>query len=342
LSLDRYHRQYLLPQIGKEGQEQLTRSRAVVLGCGALGTHLASHLARAGVGFIRIVDRDFVELNNLQRQILFDEEDVRQNLPKAEAAKQKLERVNSAITIEAHVADVNYTNVETLINKVDLVVDGMDNFETRFLINDACVKQNIPWIYGGCIGTQGISMTILPGKTPCLRCVFESAPPPELSPTCDTAGVLGPAVAIIAALQATEALKYLSGNLEALDPNLFSFDTWTRHAQTLRVEGMRDKVDCPTCKHGQYDYLSGEKGSRGTSLCGRNAVQITREGGDPLDFELLADRLRPAAEVSYNKFLMKVRVDEHELTIFKDGRAIIQGTHDIQAAKSLYAKYVSV
>ncbi len=340
--LSRYHRQYLLPQIGGEGQKKISSSRVVVLGCGALGSIIANHLARAGAGMIRIVDRDFVELNNLQRQVLFDEEDIRRNLPKAVAAKEKLEKINSSIKVEALVTDVNHTNIESLIKGADLVLDGMDNFETRFLINDTCITHSIPWIYGGCIGTHGITMTIIPGKTPCLRCVFESAPPPELSPTCDTAGVLGPAVNIIASLQATEALKFLSGNLQALDKTLYTYDAWTREARALRIENLRQKINCPTCGERNFEYLRGEKGSRSTSLCGRNAVQISRDQPLSLDFKELAAKLKPVGEVSYNAFLLKFKTGEHEITLFPDGRAIVIGTASVAIARSLYSKYISV
>jgi len=340
-NLSRYHRQYLIPQIGEEGQKKICESRIVILGCGALGSILANHLGRAGVGFIRIVDRDFIEFNNLQRQVLFDEEDIKQNLPKAVAAKNKLLRINSQIEVESVVVDVNYTNIEKLVGGVDLVLDGMDNFETRFLINDTCVKRQVPWIYGGCIGTHGITMVIVPGKTPCLRCIFESVPPHELSPTCDTAGVLGPAVNIIASLQAIEAIKFLIGNLEAIDKSLYSYDVWTRESKALKIEGLNKKIDCPTCGRKNFEYLSGEKGSRSTSLCGRNAVQISRDSSLEIDFKTLAAKLERVGEVRYNNFLLKLKVDKHEITLFPDGRAIIYGTNSVPLAKSLYSKYIS-
>lgn len=340
--LSRYHRQYLIPQIREEGQKKLCASRAVILGCGALGSILANHLGRAGVGQLRLVDRDFIELNNLQRQVLFDEQDIADNLPKAVAAARKLAKINSQIRVEPVVADINYSNIEGLIEGADLVLDGMDNFESRFVINDACVKHGIPWVYGGCIGTHGITMVIIPGKTPCLRCVFETAPPPELSPTCDTAGVLGPAVNVIAALQAMEALKFLSGNREALDKTLYSYDVWTRESKALKVEGLHQRVDCPTCRRRNFEYLSGEKGSRSVSLCGRNAVQITMDRGLKLDFAALAEKLGAVGEVKHNAFLLKAKIGPHEITLFPDGRAIIQGTHDITLARNLYSKYVSL
>jgi adenylyltransferase/sulfurtransferase len=340
--ISRYHRQYLVPQIGERGQEKICEARVAVLGCGALGSNIASHLARSGCGFIRVVDRDFIELNNLQRQVLFDEEDIREGIPKAVAARKKMGKINSEIEVEAVVEDVNFTNIEDFVRDVDMVLDGMDNFETRFLINDACVKQGIPWIYGGCIGTHGLTMVIVPGHTPCLRCIFESAPPPELSPTCDTAGVLGPAVSVVAALQAMEAVKFLSGNSTALDKTLYTYDVWTREARALKVKGLNEKVNCPTCRERKFEYLTGEKGSRTTSLCGRNAVQIAR--GEPLRLDLaaLAEKLGKVGEVKYNAFLLRFRVEGHEITLFPDGRAIIQGTNDIAQAKTLYAKYVSL
>lgn len=341
-NLDRYHRQYLLSQLGEEGQRKICRGRVAILGCGALGSILANHLVRAGVGFVRLVDRDYLEYNNLQRQVLYDEEDIRQNLPKAVAAKNKLARINSQIEIEAVVADVSYANVESLVEGVDLVLDGMDNFETRFLVNDACVKHGIPWIYGGCIGTHGITMVVIPHQTACLRCVFETAPPPELSPTCDTAGILGPAVNIIAALQATEALKFLSGNLPALDKTLYTYDVWTREAKALKIEGLHLATKCLTCVEKNFEYLKGEKGSRSATLCGRNAVQIMLDRPLELDFKALAEKLKDVGEVRYNAFLLKLQVDSYEITLFLDGRAIIQGTKDISMARSLYSKYVSV
>lgn len=341
VDLSRYHRQYLIPQIGEGGQRRICAGRVAILGCGALGSVIANQLGRAGVGFIRIVDRDFIEFNNLQRQVLFDEEDIRQNLPKSIAAKNKLAKINSEIQVESVVADVNHTNVEKMIQGVDLAVDGMDNFETRFLINDACVKNGIPWIYGGCIGTHGITMVIVPDKTPCLRCVFESAPPPELSPTCDTAGVLGPAVNVIAAFEAMEAIKYLSGNQAALDKTLFHFDVWNRESKALKIEGLHRKVDCPTCVRRDFEYLRGEKGSRSNALCGRNAVQISLDHPLEIDFPALAEKLKGVGEVRYNNFLFRLKVSPHEITLFPDGRAIVQGTNSVALARSLYSKYIS-
>ncbi len=316
-----------------------------LIGCGALGTVIASALVRGGVGFIRIVDRDFIELNNLQRQVLFDEEDIRQNLPKAVAAKQKLEKINHQVKIEAVVADANYTNIESLIEGADLVMDGSDNFEVRYVINDACVKHNIPWIYGGCVGDAGMSLTVIPKKTPCLACLFQSAPSPELSPSCDTAGIISPIVNIIASLQSAEAFKVLMGKFDEVSGGLYSYNVWTRESHKLGTNASRDP-QCPVCVKGNYEYLKGEKGVRTTTLCGRNAVQISRDSAIRLDFPVIAEKLKAIGSVSFNNFMLKCALKESgadfEITLFPDGRAIIKGTSDIPKAKSIYSKYVSV
>ena len=342
MDISRYHRQYLFNKIGEAGQRKLIESKITIIGCGALGTVLVNTLARAGVGFIRIVDRDFIEFNNLQRQVLFDEDDIKENLPKAVAAERKIKKINSQIKIEAIVSDVNFTNIEGFIKDADLVLDGTDNFETRFLINDTCVKHNKPWIYGAVIGSHGLTMTIIPKKTACLRCVFESAPPPELTPTCDTAGIIAPASQVIASLEATEAIKFLSGNIQDLNKSLFSFDVWTLKSQTFKLEGLRDAIECPTCKIGKYEFLTGESAPKTTSLCGRNAVQITRPDKIKLDFAHLANRFEKVGEAKFNSFMFQAKVDGYEFTIFPDGRAIIKGTNDPAQAKTIYAKYIGV
>lgn len=339
-NLNRYQRQIINPRIGEEGQKRIGSSRVAILGCGALGSTVASHLARAGVGFLRLVDRDFVEMSNLQRQVLFDEEDVRGNLPKAIAAKRKLAKINSTIRIEAHIANIYRGNIEELIGGVDLILDGMDNFETRFLINEACVKNGRPWIYAGCIASHGLVMTVIPGKTPCLRCVFESGPPPEFSPTCDTAGIFGPAVGVTAALEAMEAIKFLSGNEWSLDKSLYRYDAWTREVQSIKVELLHEKINCPVCRQGIYEYLHGEKGSRAALMCGRSAVQIQREDPLAVDLGALAEKLRNAGEVEQNEYLLKFRTGQYEISVFQDGRAIVHGTRDISIARSIYTKYI--
>ena len=339
VNLDRYIRQMRYPPLGEEGQRRLSQSRALVCGCGALGSMLANTLVRAGVGCVRIVDRDFVETSNLQRQVLFDEDDVAQQLPKAVAAAQKLRRINSQVDIEPIVADVNPTNIEGLCRGVDAIVDGTDNFEVRFLLNDIAVREQIPWVYGGCVGAEGQTMTILPGETPCLRCLMHDCPPPGSTPTCDTAGILGPIVGVIASLEAIEAIKILSGRRQAVSRNLTVIELWDNHLRQVNVGGLRDQVDCPTCKHGDYPWLSGKQGSSTAVLCGRNAVQLTHPGAT-LSLDELAARLARVGQVTRNAFLLRLNVEGYELTLFPDGRAIIGGTSDVAAARTVYAKYV--
>lgn len=338
--LERYSRQMRFGGLGEEGQRRICDSRVTICGCGALGTVLANHLARAGVGFIRVVDRDFIETHNLQRQILFDETDVASNLPKAEAAARKMRLINSQITVEAVVTDIDHTNIIDLVSDVDLILDGTDNFETRYLINDAAVKLGKPWIFGGVIGSEGQSMTILPGKTPCLRCVVEDSPPPGMTPTCETAGVLGPAVSTIASFEAMEALKILSGKMDALNRDLIMVDLWSWSFRQLKISGLLGKVDCPSCQRREFDWLDGRMGSHTTTLCGRNAVQIATRRSDKLNFAELAAKLGTIGEVRHNAFMLRFETEGHEFTVFPDGRAIIKGTNDIAKAKTLYAQYL--
>ena len=337
--MERYARQILLPGIGEAGQRKLLRAKGVIIGCGALGTVIANTLARAGVGRIVIADRDFIELNNLQRQILFDEEDIARGLPKAVAAAEKLRRVNSSIRIEAVVADVHFGNIETLIKGADIVLDGTDNFETRYLINDACVRNDIPWIYGGVIAGHGMSMTIVPHKTPCLRCLFTDVPPPGMMETCDTAGVLGPIVGAIASVESAEAIKLLTGQ-GRLNEGLITVDLWENVFETIalptRTEG------CPACGAGNYEFLSAREGTHTTILCGHNAVQVSVRSAVRIDFAELARRLAPVGRVSFNEFMLRLTADGHEMTVFPDARAIVKGTTDESLAKTLYAKYVGV
>jgi adenylyltransferase/sulfurtransferase len=339
-SLDRYSRQIRFPPLGEAGQRALAASRVAVCGCGALGTVLANHLARAGVGAIRIIDRDFIETHNLQRQILFDEADVAGNLPKAEAAARKIRSINSTISVEPVVTDLDHTNILDLVGDADLILDGTDNFETRYLINDAAVKLEKPWIYGGVIGSEGQTMTIVPGKTPCLRCLIESAPPPGMTPTCETAGVLGPAVAVIASFEAVEAIKLLSGAHDALSAHLIMIDVWDWTFRQLKVAGLLGKVDCPCCAQRRFEWLDGAMGSHTTTLCGRNAVQVAVRRSEPLDFNELARRLDGLAAVRHNGFMLRFTTEGYEFTVFPDGRAIIKGTNDIAKARTLYAQFV--
>ena len=340
-ALARYSRQVLLPELGEQGQRRLMQGRVTLIGCGALGTVQAQILARAGVGSLRICDRDYLELDNLQRQVLFDEADLAADTPKAEAARRKLALVNSQINIEARVTHVDHTNIGPLVADADVILDGTDNFETRFLINDWAVANQRPWIYGAVIGTSGLCMAIVPGRTPCLRCIFEDAPPPELNPTCDTAGVLGSAVNVVASLQATEAIKILAGRADDLTGRLMSVDVWTGRMSSLNVSAAREQQTCPCCARRDFEYLEGRAVASATVLCGRDAVQIGG-GGRSVDFDSIAAKLRPVAsgEVRCNVFMLKARVNECELTLFADGRAIIKGTRDADHARSLYARYI--
>jgi molybdopterin-synthase adenylyltransferase len=338
--LERYSRQMRFPGIGKVGQEKLLASRVTLCGCGALGTVLANALVRAGVGFMRIIDRDFIEPSNLQRQVLFDEADVAANLPKAEAAVRKLRQINSSVTVEPVVTDIDRTNIEELCRDADLILDGTDNFEIRYLINDTAVKLGKPWVFGGCIGSQGQTMTILPNETPCLRCVFEAAPGPGEAGTCETAGVLGPIVNIVASYQATEALKILTDNRQAINRELILLDVWDNVQRKVKVAPLLGKVDCPCCRRRNFEWLEGAHGSQTTSLCGRNAVQVSHRTPAKLNFEAMATHLEKMGAVSYNRFLLKFNVESYEFTVFPDGRAIIKGTADEDKARTLYAKYI--
>ncbi len=337
--LNRYARQMRYPPLGEAGQRKLAQGRVLVCGCGALGSVLADTLVRSGVGHVRIVDRDFVETNNLQRQVLFDEDDVARQMPKAVAAREKLRRINSQVEIEAVVADVDHTNIARWAGDVDMIVDGTDNFQTRFLLNDFAVRRGVPWVYGGCLGAEGQTMTILPGQTPCLRCLIRDCPPPGTTPTCDTAGILGPIVGVIASIEAVEALKVLSGNPGSISRKLTVIELWDNHVRQIDVSHLREQVDCPTCKRGDFPWLAGKDGSHTAVLCGRNAVQLTHAGAS-VSLEELAARLESVGRLSRNPFLLRLAVDSYEITVFADGRAIIGGTDDIPTARTVYAKYI--
>ena len=338
--VERYSRQTLFAGVGREGQERLARARVLIVGCGATGSVLANNLARAGVGHLRIADRDFVEGNNLQRQVLYEEEDALAGLPKAVAAAQRIGRINSLVEVEPLATDVTAENIEELLEGVDLALDGTDNFETRYLLNDACVKQNVPWIYSGVIAAYGVTMTILPRDTACLRCVFPDRPLPGTTPTCDTAGVLNGIVGAIGGIAATEALKLLVGS-DKLRRGMTWLDLWENTYDAIEVPR---QADCPACGRGEYDYLDASIDESGTSLCGRNAVQVRPPHGTraPLDLAALAERLRGASEVQSNGFLLRLRVDGYEVTIFPDARAIIKGTDDTAVARTIYARYVGM
>ncbi len=350
----RYGRQVLFNKIGEEGQQRLGRSRVLLVGCGALGTVIADGLVRAGVGHVRICDRDFIELNNLQRQVLFDEDDIAAGLPKAEAAARKLRRINSEVTVEADVVDVNAANIERLADGADLILDGADNFETRFLVNDLAIKTGRPWIYGAVVAASGLVMPVIPGQTPCLRCVFDTAPPPEMSPTCDTAGVIGPAVGLVASFELIEAMKILTGRLDEVTRRLISIDAWSGRVAALNVadesaangaSAGRDATSgggCACCGRRVFDYLDGSAGSTATTLCGRDAVQVRPAAGAIADFPSIAAKLTPVAtgSVKHNEYMLTAAVDGLTITVFRDGRAIIKGTKTPDIARSAYAKYV--
>jgi len=301
---------------------------------------LANSLVRAGVGHLRLIDRDFIETSNLQRQVLFDEHDVAEGLPKAEAAARKLAAINSSVHVEPVVTDIDRTNILDLVGDADVILDGSDNFEVRYLINDAAVKLGKPWVYGGCIGSHGQTMTILPGQTPCLRCVFEAAPAPGEAGTCETAGVLGPIVNIVASFQAAEAIKLLTGHQEHVNRELIYIDCWENTIRRIKVAPLLGKVDCPCCGRRRFEWLEGEHGAHTTSLCGRNAVQVAHRSATKLDFETMARHLETLGEVSYNRFLLRFQAEGHEFTVFPDGRAIIKGTSDVDRARTLYARYI--
>jgi molybdopterin-synthase adenylyltransferase len=336
----RYSRQVLFEGIGAEGQAAIMRSRMAIAGCGALGSLQASLLVRAGVGTLRIIDRDFVEESNLQRQVLFDEEDARTMQPKAMAAAGKLRAINSLVTVEGMIDDINPSTIDRLLGGMDVIVDATDNFETRFLVNDYAVKTGTPWVYGACVGSYGLTFTIVPGETACLRCVFETAPPPGLAPSCDTAGVLGSVVGLIASLQVAEALKIVAGRREKLSSATTLLDVW---------ENLHDRVElpprdpaCPCCGQHRFEYLEGTGGSDTTSICGRDAVQVRRGDGLALDLDALAARLKPLGKLERNRFLLRAEIDGYQLTVFGDGRAIIGGTRDPAVAKAVYARYIGM
>ena len=340
--LDRYSRQILFADLGEKGQKKLLDSRVFLCGCGALGTVLAETLTRAGVGFLRVIDRDFVELSNLQRQVLFNEQDVANRTPKSIAAADSLRRINSDVTIESVVGDVDHANIRRFAEDVDLILDGTDNFEIRFLINDLSLETGIPWIYGGCIGSHGQTMAVFPGETACLRCLIDTVPDPGTTETCDTAGILGPTVNVIASMQAVDALKVLSGRRDLVEPALTVIDVWDGTFRKMSVKDLRVRSNCPACVQGERVWLSGTKGSQTTILCGRNAVQVSPQQKGNLSLEDLAAKLSDAGQTTYNPYLLRFVLTnpDYDITVFRDGRAIIKGTDDIGIAKGLYARYV--
>jgi adenylyltransferase/sulfurtransferase len=338
--MDRYHRQTLLLFVGSAGQQQLLKSRILLVGCGALGCAVAEQLARAGMGNLIIVDRDVVELTNLQRQVLFDESDARQGIPKAIAGARRLSAVNSQITVTPHVLDLHAGNIESLAD-VDLIVDGTDNVETRYLINDVAVKRKIPWIYGGCVAAEGRVMTIRPGITPCLRCVFPEPPSVGELQTCDTAGVLGPAIAVVGGYQAAAALKLLTGHPDAVDPALLKIDFWKNRQRQIDIGNRRG--DCECCGLHRYRFLDRPVESSAAALCGRNSVQVRPAHPAQINLAELSDRLSAIGRIDSSPYLLRIRLNqppEISLTIFPDGRCIVQGTTDLARARTLVSQYV--
>lgn len=336
--LERYSKQILFTGIGEEGQKKLAEARVAVIGIGALGTVIANNLARAGVGYLRLIDRDFVDTSNLQRQTLFNEVDVSEHIPKAIAAVAHLKKVNSEIILEPVVCDVNPSNIDQLIKDVDLVMDGTDNFETRFLINDACVQSGTPWIYGGVLGSYGITANIIPGETACFRCLIKKMPAPGSQPTCSTVGVLNMITGIISGYQTAEAVKYLVKSPD-LRKTVLVVDVWENICENVALE---KNMDCKTCVHGEYEFLQNKFGSYTTSLCGSNAIQIVPQTKGEIDFQALHDNLTQLGEVSFNQFLLRFAYRDISITLFPDGRAIIKGAIDEGEAKSIYSEYIGL
>lgn len=331
---NRYSRQAIFPRIGSNGQEKLAQSRVAIIGVGALGSVIANNLSRAGIGYLRLIDRDFVELSNLQRQSLFNEADVRDNLPKAVAAVRYLQTVNSQIELEPVIRDLNAGNVESLLTDIDLVLDGTDNFETRFLLNDACVKNNIPWIHGAVLGSYGLTMNIIPGITACYRCTMPNIPE-AIGETCSSLGVLNMITGIIACYQSAEAVKILIDSPDIRSESLF-IDVWNHSFQSRKLPA---NAECPTCVKHDYVYLASRQETYTTTLCGQNAVQVVPGVYKKINFSDLANRLRPLGMLEYNRFTMRFCTDDIEMILFADGRAMIKNVAKEDKAKALYAEY---
>lgn len=331
----RYSRQELFPAIGKEGQRKLRQSKVAIVGCGALGSLQAEVLARAGVGRLVLIDRDFVEPSNLQRQALYTENDAAQSLPKAIAAAAHLQSINGEVEVIAHVTDLTPDHA-ALLEDIQLLLDGTDNFQTRYLLNDLAWKQRIPWIYGACVGSSGIAAAFVPDDFPCLRCVFPSEPPAGSAPTCDTAGILWPAVGAVVSFQVSAAFKLLTG-AEVL-PQMLQFDVWENVFHTVSLEKAK-RPDCPTCGSRIYPSLQ-QRAELETTLCGRDAVQIKPRGSRTVDFDALETLWRKLGQTYRNPFLLKLQLESNEIVLFPDGRAMIKGTTDSVRARDLYAKYI--
>lgn len=338
----RYSRQILFSEIGAAGQQKISAATVAVVGLGALGSASGNALARAGIGRLILIDRDVLEWSNLQRQILYTEEDVQQALPKAVAAQRRLSAINSAIVVEAHAAELHAGSIHSLLAKTQVVIDATDNFETRFLINDFCVQQEIPWVYGSCVGSYGMSLTILPGRTPCFRCLVQELPEPGSTPGCDTVGLISSISAIISAVQVAEALKIVVGALEAVRPTLLFADLWHSSFQEIDLRKNWVKERCPVCCGTRFEYLNGAAVSAAVSLCGRNAVHVRPARSPTLGLNAIARRLPAAGVKLRNEYLLKFGEGDLEMTLFADGRAIISGTSDAGKARSFYARFVGL
>jgi len=334
---DRYSRQTRF--LGKDTQQKLANSCVAIVGVGALGCMGASLLARAGVGRIRLIDRDLIEPHNLQRQELFDETDLEDELPKAEAAARRLRKINSEIVVEAAVADLNRSNIAEHLDGADAIFDGLDNFTTRFLINDYCCRNKVPWVFGGCLGGSGQVMSIIPGRTPCLRCMIPEPPPTAALPTCETAGVLGPAVGAVASLQAAELMKILLGEYDRVRQGLFFIDIWDNDARSLDMTSLNNN-DCPCCKQGKYEFLEGSEFETAAKLCGSSSVQVSPTTPKKLNLLELAGRLSQIGTAKANPHLIRFQTAEASLTIFADGRLLVHGCDDLERAKSLYSRFL--
>ncbi|WP_226670615.1 thiazole biosynthesis adenylyltransferase ThiF [Metabacillus litoralis] len=337
--MERYSRQMLFSPIGENGQNNIKARHVLVVGAGALGTANAEMIARAGIGKLTLVDRDYVEWSNLQRQQLYIEEDAQNRMPKAIAAKLHLQKINSEVDVQAFVEDVTSANIEEFVHDVDVIVDATDNFETRLLINDISIKNKIPWIYGGCVGSYGLSFTVIPNETPCLHCLLKHIPFDGM--TCDTVGVISPIVSMVASHQTTEVLKLLVGDKENRRSKLVSFDLWKNQYSSINMTRLKNEA-CPTCGDDPvYPYLTAEKGTKAAVLCGRDTVQIRPSEDNNISFEKISERVKPLADAFLeNPFLMSFTFGEHRIVLFKDGRALIHGTKDIAEAKKIYHRYV--
>lgn len=337
---DRYSRQVRFAPLGAQGQSRLARGRVTIVGCGALGSAVAMTLVRAGVGSIRIIDRDLPEISNLPRQCLFDEADVAAGIPKAAAAKRHLERINSAATVEAVVADLTAVTCETLLADADVIVDGTDNFEARFIVNEFACRRGVPWVHGGAIGAEGRVLTVIPGRTACLRCLIPDPPPAGAMPTCETAGIIGPAALVVGAVESAEAIRLLSGAVDGIGNRLLVCDLWqgvwrTVDLSSLAIEG------CPTCRGGDFPWLEGRMGTSATVLCGRDAVQVAASDSRAIDLAAVAARLSPVGRITANAWLVRADVEPGiQLSVFSDGRAIVTGTREESRARAIVARYV--